>query len=195
MGRSPKAREAILEAARHIVRERGAGNLTFEELVQHSGVTRGGITYHFATKDTLLRALVEADLEQWRELEAQLKPDIADEGTAELVAHIRCWTEADEDKRRYVTGMLSAVTLDHALLDPVRAFEKARRGDIDWDDRRLREQLLRLASEGLFWSELFACLQLPPDVRARLVALMERLAHAWTGVDAAHGVETEPADG
>lgn len=180
MGRSPKARQTILDAARRIVRERGAGNLTYEELVHQSGVTRGGITYHFATKDALLRALIEADIQQWCELEQQLRPDIANEETAELVAYIRRHTEHNEDKRQYVAGMLSAVTLDHSLLDSVREFEEARRVDIEWSDRQLREQLLRLASEGLFWSEVFGCSKLPADVRERLVALMEQLAGEWT---------------
>lgn len=180
MGRVPKARQAILDAARHIVRERGAGKLTFEELVQHSGVTRGGITYHFATKEALLRALVEADLDQWRELEERHRPKDVNEQTAELVAYIRGHTERNEDRRRFVTGMLSAVTMDHSLLDPVREFMERRQADVAWDEEQLRQHLLKLASEGLFWSEIFGCCGLPSDVRQRLVALMEQLAREWT---------------
>ena len=176
MGRTPKARQIVLDAARRIVRERGAGNLTFEELVQESGVTRGGITYHFATKDALLRALVEADIEQWRELEERNRPATVDPQTAELLADIRGHTERNEDRRRFVTGMLSAITLDRSLLDPVREFIAQKRGDVEWDDVQLRRHLLRLASEGLFWSELIGYGELEPDVRARLVELMEEMA-------------------
>ena len=89
MGRLPKARQVILDAARHIVRERGAGSLTYEELVKQSGLTRGGITYHFPTKDVLLRELVSCDIEQWRELEEQLKPKLDNAEAAELIAYIR----------------------------------------------------------------------------------------------------------
>ena len=180
MGRTPKAKQLILDAARRIVRERGAGKLTFDELVHESGVTRGGITYHFATKDALLRALVESDIEQWCELEARHRPDDGDDDSAELIAYMRGHTERNEDRRRFVTGMLSAVTLDHSLLDPVREFMERRRADVEWDECQLRQQLLRLASEGLFWSEIFGCGELRPDVRKRLVALMERLAREWT---------------
>ncbi len=180
MGRTPKAKQLILDAARRVVRERGAGKLTFDELVQESGVTRGGITYHFATKDALLRALVESDMEQWRDLEARHRPDGADECSAELIAYIRAHTERNEDRRRFVTGMLSAVTMDHSLLDPVRGFIERRRAGVEWDECQLRQQLLRLASEGLFWSEIFGCGELRPDVRKRLVALMEQLAGEWT---------------
>ena len=176
MGRAPKAKQEVLDAARRIVRERGAGNLTFEELVQESGVTRGGITYHFATKDALLRALIEADMEQWRELEQRHRPETVDDQTAELIADIRGHTERNEDRRRFVTGMLSAITLDRSLLDPVRAFIARRRADMEWDDVQLRRHLVRLASEGLFWSELVGYGELEPDVRERLVTLMEEMA-------------------
>jgi AcrR family transcriptional regulator len=179
MGRMPKARQIVLDAARRIVRERGAGKLTFDELVHESGVTRGGITYHFATKEALLRALVESDIEQWSELERKHRPKDANEATAELVAYIRAHTERNEDRRRFVTGMLSAVTMDHSLLDPVRDFMQERSAGTDWDDMQLRRHLLRLASEGLFWSEIFGCCELKPDVRKRLVALMEELAREW----------------
>ena len=63
MSRQPKARTKVLEAARKIVQESGAGALTFDELSRVSGVTRGGITYHFPTKDALLRGLLEHDME------------------------------------------------------------------------------------------------------------------------------------
>lgn len=66
MPRPPKARLRVLDAAERIVKARGAANLTYDELVQESGVSRGGITYHFPTKDDLLRALIARDLEQKR---------------------------------------------------------------------------------------------------------------------------------
>lgn len=184
MGRHPKARQLILDAARHIVREQGAGSLTYEELVQESGVTRGGITYHFPTKDVLLRELIECDIQQWCELEQQLKPDVENEATAELIAHIRSHSERGEEHRRFVGGMLSAVMLDHSLLDSVREFEKERAAGLEWTDQEVKQQLLRLASEGLFWSEIFGCSQLPAKVRKRLVARLEQLAEEWTEDDA-----------
>ena len=180
MGRQPKARQVILDAARHIVRERGAGNLTYEELVQQSGLTRGGITYHFPTKDVLLRELVSCDIQQWRELEEQLKPKLDNDAAAELIAYIRSHSEPDEDHRRFVTGMLSAATLDPSLLDTVREYKNERTAKLKWTEQQLMQQLLRLASEGLFWSEIFSCQELPAKVRKRLVMKMEQLAEEWT---------------
>ena len=143
---------------------------------EESGVTRGGITYHFATKQALLRALVEADIEQWQELEDRHRPAKIDAHTAELLAEIRSHTARNEDRRRFVAGMLSALSLDRSLLDPVREHIAEKRAAVVWDDMELRRHLLRLAAGGLFWSELFEYGVLEPGVRERLVALMERLA-------------------
>ena len=115
-------------------------------------------------------------MEQWRELEDRHRPETVDTQTAELIVDIRGHTERNEDRRRFVTGMLSAITHDRSLLDPVRDFIAQRRADMDWDDVQLRRHLLRLASEGLFWSELFGFGELEPDVRERLVSLMEEMA-------------------
>jgi AcrR family transcriptional regulator len=183
MGREPKARQVILDAARRIVREQGAGKLTFDGLVQESGVTRGGITYHFATKQVLLRALLEADMEQWCELEASYRPQSMTGHAAELLADIRCHTAHNDDRRRFVAGMVSAVTHDRTLLDPVREFIAEKRAGMTWNDDQLRRHLLRLAAEGLFWSELFEYGELEPDVRQRLVELMEALAIEWSDAE------------
>jgi len=163
--------------------ERGAGSLTFEEIAQVSGVTRGGITYHFPTKQALLQALVHEDIAQWQSVEQELAPTGVSPETAELLAFLRAHTHEDADRRRFVTGMLGAVALDPPILDPAREFEKQRLEDIDWSDKQLRLQLLRLAAMGLFWSDLFGCPVIGDDVRQKIVTLLERLAIQWSGQD------------
>ncbi len=163
--------------------ERGAGALTFEEIAQVSGVTRGGITYHFPTKQRLLKALVEQDLEQWKRIEDENCPQRCPAEAAELVAFIRAHTAEEPERRRFVTGMMSAVTLDPPILDPARDFERRRLEEVEWTDSALRQHVLRLAAMGLFWADVFDCPELPADVRRRLVDTLEQLALEWTADD------------
>ncbi|MEM9532138.1 MAG: TetR/AcrR family transcriptional regulator [Pseudomonadota bacterium] len=179
MTRPPKAKLAVLEAARRIVSSKGTGSLTFETLVAESGITRGGITYHFPTKEALLYALIEHDLAQWNALEAAQRPDCDCPQAADLIAHVRAHTGQGTDKRRFVAGMLSAATLDPTLLDPVRGHFREVYADTDWNDAELKRHILRLAAEGLFWSEIFECFELPAAARARLVKMLEELAQSW----------------
>lgn len=184
MPRPPKARTVILDAAERIVKEHGAANLTYEELVQQSGVSRGGITYHFATKDDLLRALIERDLEHGMAAEARIRAESGNQPGADLIALIRNWSTPDSDRRRFVAGMLSAVAHDPGLLDPIRGHHQRECACKVWDDAEIQRSILRLAAEGLFWSEFFGCAEVPPEQRARVVARMEALAREWS---------TEPA--
>ncbi len=189
MTRQPKARARILEAARAIVAESGAGALTYDELSRVSGVTRGGITYHFPTKDALLRGLLDHDMQQWKRCEAAATPCDADcSPQSELLAHIRSHTSQDEGRQRFYAGMLSAAVHQPELLESCRTEVRQRYAGLCWDEPTLRLHLLRLAASGLFWEELFDMHPVPPAARAELVALLERLAREWT-VDPA-GTET-----
>ncbi len=180
MPRPPKARTKILQAARDIVEREGAGALTFDELSRVSGVTRGGITYHFPTKDALLQALLDNDVAQWQQSEAALAPcDVQCPRLADLIGFIRSHTSQDDNRRRFVAGMLSAAVHQPELLDVCRKEVQQRYVDETWDEASLRGYLLRLAATGLFWEELFQFHVLPPPARADLVALLEQLAHQW----------------
>jgi AcrR family transcriptional regulator len=188
MTRPPKAKGRILAAARTIVETSGAGALTFDELSKVSGVTRGGITYHFPTKDALLKALLAHDMEQWARSESELAPcDVACPKLCELLGFIRSHTSEDDSRRRFVAGMLSAAVHQPELLDGCRQEVLARYQSTVWTEAALRQHVLRLAAIGLFWDEIFQFQSLPPAARAELVALLERLARDWA-------VEMPPAD-
>lgn len=193
MSRPPRARQATLEAARRIVRSRGAAHLTYEELARESGVTRGGILYHFPSKDDLLRALLEADLKDWDlASDAQAGPDA--DASSEIEGHVRCSLGAHASGAGdLVAGLLSAASTDPTLLAIVREHEQRRFAAWSWDDAGLLRYLTLLASEGAFWRNYF---QLPPAdvaVDVRLRALIERLlAQTRNPIDADSTPPSEP---
>jgi AcrR family transcriptional regulator len=177
MTRQPKARAKVLEAARRIVETRGAGHLTFDELAAESGVTRGGITYHFPTKEALLKGLIEADIADWDQTAGELATDCRCDKSAALMGQIRCNLDPmDAGHKRFVSGLMSAAMVDPSLLDPIRAHQKKKFGDWTWNDDELMRYVLLLAAEGVFWQDFFDLNPLPAAARERVVALIERLA-------------------
>ena len=60
-------RQRLLEAAAEIVSAHGVHDLTLEAVAAAAGVTKGGLIYHFKTKDELLGALVESMIGQLEE--------------------------------------------------------------------------------------------------------------------------------
>ena len=177
MTRQPKARDKILQAARRIVETRGAGHLTFEELAAESGVTRGGITYHFPTKEALLKGLIEADLADWESTAGSLGSDCGCDKAAAFMGQVRCNLDPmDAGHKRFVSGLMSAAMVDPSLLDPIREHQKRKFAEWQWDDANLMRYLMLLAAEGVFWQDFFDLNPLPAEVRARIVALIERYA-------------------
>lgn len=180
MPRLPRAKAKILDAAREIVAREGAGALTFDELARVSGVTRGGITYHFPTKDALLQGLLDHDMQQWKDSEAACTPsDLPCPRQCELIGFIRSHTSQDEGRRRFVAGMLSAAVHQPELLDRCREEVGQRFLQAHWDEAELRAHVLRLAALGLFWDDIFQFQSMPPAVRRRFTDLLEQLAREW----------------
>lgn len=187
MSRPAYAIDLILDAAERLVSDHGAGALTFEALSEASGVTRGGITYHFPTKDLLLRALVGRDQTRWDATICAARADLGDCPSARLVGYIRAGTDDNVERRRFVSGMLSAVAIKPELLDGCRALYRAELpagAPSRWSERDLDHVLLMLAADGLFWMEQLGFLALPKPARRRLVERLESTALASVRPDA-----------
>lgn len=61
---NPSTREKIIDASMAIVREQGVAKLTLDEAAKWAGVSKGGVLYHFKTKDDLIRGMVERLIHQ-----------------------------------------------------------------------------------------------------------------------------------
>ena len=57
--REGPARERILEATTTLLLDRGYGATSLDEICRKAGVTKGGLFYHFDSKETLASAAVE----------------------------------------------------------------------------------------------------------------------------------------
>ena len=56
-------REVLLQAAVTVASREGAAQLTLDAVAREAGVSKGGLLYHFASKDALLRALLLWELD------------------------------------------------------------------------------------------------------------------------------------
>src|SRR4029450_10379480 len=56
---STPVRDRILEAAERVVGDIGAGRMTLDVVAQAAGVSKGGLLYHFPSKESLLGALAQ----------------------------------------------------------------------------------------------------------------------------------------
>lgn len=59
MSRPPAARDKVLAAFATIVAEQGEQAATIEAVAAHAGVSKGGLLYHFGSREALVEGLVE----------------------------------------------------------------------------------------------------------------------------------------
>jgi len=64
----PSARNRLLDAALRMIRARGYGATTVDDLCAEAGVTKGSFFHHFRSKEDMVLAAVE----RWNELTAEL---------------------------------------------------------------------------------------------------------------------------
>ncbi|ETX29158.1 TetR/AcrR family transcriptional regulator [Roseivivax isoporae] len=88
MGRKPTiSREALLDVAEDIVRTGGGAALTIGALAEAAGVSKGGVQYSFASKDDLVRGLVD----RWT---GQFDAMLGDPAGDDPVAYVRRYIAA-----------------------------------------------------------------------------------------------------
>ncbi len=74
---------ALLNAAERVVFRDGVGALTLDAVAAEAGVSKGGLLYHFPTKDALIEHMVVRSLAEWlRDFETLLAAETAGPGRA-----------------------------------------------------------------------------------------------------------------
>ena len=57
------SRDAILDAAEQVVRDKGSHHLTIDAVARESGLSKGGVLYNFPSKQALLEGMVDRAIE------------------------------------------------------------------------------------------------------------------------------------
>lgn len=190
MSPRPSKRESLLRAASTLVAEHGYSSLTLDAVGAATGVSKGGVLYHFPTKEAIVVALVEQlatsfDVDQSAAHEA----DPAAPGAwtrAYLVASTA--TPVDESEQSAAVGLLAAVGHDPSLLEPLQERYRC------WIERLEDDGLpgvdahvVRLAADGLWAAELFGLAPPDPALWERIHARLNELAGKAGGQPSVRG--------
>jgi len=170
----PAARTRILDAAETIVADRGVPALTLEAAARGAHVSKGGLLYHFPSKEALLRAMVDR-----LAAEMQAAYDAAltatSPGTGHATRALLHWVLTDHPQRqerdlRVASVLLAAFHHDPALLEPVRML-RARLRALQAEDGLPagRAGSIAAAVDGLFMAEVFR-IGRPSDAELRAIA-------------------------
>jgi AcrR family transcriptional regulator len=159
----------IIEAAEDVVLRDGVGHLTLDAAAAQAGLSKGGVLYHFPTRDSLVAGMVDKIIEEFdHDVDVLLA---ADHGSGCFTrAYIRA-TLAPSSLRpdredRVGAALIAAAAAEPALLVPLQlAVERwQQRVESDGIDPVVATAI-RLAVDGLWMCDLFG--MAPPSAARR----------------------------
>ncbi|WP_159612293.1 TetR/AcrR family transcriptional regulator [Glutamicibacter sp. JC586] len=156
MARPPAARGKVLDAYISLLCEEGERAATLDATAARAGVSKGGLLYHFASKEALAEALIEAaEVHIAHDLELM---STADEGASSYF--IRTSAEVDTELDRHLVALhrLAQAGVKPALEALESTSERWFNCVLDEIGNRDLAHLVILTGEGLY-----ASLSLPGD--------------------------------
>jgi AcrR family transcriptional regulator len=178
--RPTDARTRVLDAAESIVLARGVPALTLDSVAKLAGVSKGGLLYHFASKEALLRGLVDRiEIEMqadWQSALNRTPPGAAHASRTVLTWAFHCPPEEEANLMRRGAVLLAAHHHDPKLLDPVRRLHAAIRAAVEQEGLAPGAGLAVMAAcDGLFVAALFGIWQPTQDESTAIEATLARL--------------------
>jgi AcrR family transcriptional regulator len=179
---STATRDRILDAAESIVIRDGVARLTLDAAAAEAGLSKGGVLYHFRTRDALVSAMVERlvaafDDELDQETAAEEGEPAGRYVRAYVRATVRPAVTAEEVRlERAGAAVLAAMACEPQLLEPLR------RSFSRWQERLekdgvdpVRATIARLVADGIWMVELFGFAPLEEPMRSQVAAFVEDL--------------------
>lgn len=183
---SPRAskRDDLLRSATALVAEHGYSALTLDAVGARSGVSKGGVLYHFRTKEALVAGLLErlvTDFEVEQQAAYDADPTTPGAWTRAYVAASDAPPPVD-DAQPASAAILAAVGHDPSLLEPLQDRYRTWVARLETDDLPgVDAHVVRLAADGLWAADLFGLAPPTPALRARIRARLDELAGAGDG--------------
>jgi AcrR family transcriptional regulator len=179
--RKRDSRESILQAAEEIVARRGPAHLTLETAANEAKVSKGGLFYHFRSKEALLEAMIRRSMELLESEHVKVAESLTGDRNGKLKANIIGTLRHLEGQRPVLTAVIAAIANDPKLVEPMRESIRKEFQELS-KDLTLRTEdiaILFLASQGLLLMELLNLSFLTPSqvrrVTQRMLQMVEEL--------------------
>ncbi|KIM00642.1 Transcriptional regulator TetR family [Paramagnetospirillum magnetotacticum MS-1] len=149
-------REKIIDSAMAIVRDQGVAKLTLDEAAKVAGISKGGVLYHFKSKDDLIRGMVQRLIDQCDQLNHEYYEREVDGPYRWARAHVHATFDASGPAFDPVGGaLLAAVTVNPDLVAPIQVMYDRWMERIKSDSPDLeRAGLICTAMDGVFFQRL-----------------------------------------
>ena len=167
---SSDTRDRILDALESMLIEHGMTKVTLDSDAAAAGVSKGGLLYHFKTKDVLIAAMV-------RRLGAQAdqqRADAAAGGTSVAKWYLQPPDSISEKEIALYRSTLAALRsvdgnsgeVQDAVTEMMRLWDEGLRTEID---DPVQAEIIRLVGDGIYLGALLDLPGVDPDLHRRVV--------------------------
>lgn len=178
--KSAATRHRLLDAAADVVRTEGVSGLTLERVAETAGVSKGGLLYHYASKQELVVGLLSRTLTNADDTLHALAAATAQPTGSFARAYLDYVTSGQHGEDDAAAGIFAAAALEDGDLTPAQ--EQFAR----WQDRLLTEDgidptialLARVVGDGLWLIDLFGLAPPTAEQRQGLAELVVELIDA-----------------
>ena len=172
------ARDRILEAAERVVAEVGAARLTLDVVAQAAGVSKGGLLYHFPSKESLLGALAQRYVQNMEHCIESAKGRISEQDQSrDLKACIVGILGSDPRSKAMGAALLATAANDLTLLEVIRERLAAYNQELAASGADFpRAAIVTLAIDGLMMRESLRISPFTESERERVVRELMKIA-------------------
>jgi AcrR family transcriptional regulator len=176
MAQKGNCRKEILDAAQTVVMEAGAGHMSLDMVAKKAGVSKGGLMYHFPTKECLLKAMLVRMIEEFFARREEKKKGIKNPAGRLLKAGVLATMDRDQKTDRMGLAILAVASHDPQLLEPLRAAHAGHLKELQDSDMKFeRAAIVSLAADGLMLHELLGIASFSPGQKNKLREEMLRM--------------------
>jgi AcrR family transcriptional regulator len=183
MARPARARPLVLAAARDLLARDGPTGFTLDGVASEAGLSKGGVFYHFSSREALLSALVRESLE---EVDAAMDQAVAAAeaaGTGGPGVFTRAYLKitvgpqpVPGDDGALVAALIAALALEPSLLAPISSAFARWQAQVEADGLPIeRATTARLAIDG-WWLTRLVGAPLSAATRRTTLEFIESLA-------------------
>lgn len=177
-------RDTILTCAEKLILRDGSGGLTLDRIALEAKVSKGGLLYHFPTKEELVSSLVARTIEYFDRDKAHYKAMLGDgPGTSSLAYALASlngpWAREVglmTHGLEFIASILASFAMNPKLIIPLQ--EASRRWQKELDEDGIDPTvaaIIRLAVDGLWFNENFGLSDFSTERREEIIAGLKRL--------------------
>ncbi|EOM78605.1 TetR/AcrR family transcriptional regulator [Rhodococcus rhodnii] len=164
-------RDRILDALERLLLDVGLAQVTIEGVADEAGVSKGGLLYHFPSKEALLGAMVRRLGER---SDAQMDEAVSGGSTAaQWYLQIPDSSSMDSEAALYRSMIAALRTVDgqhtevqNAMIDVMRAWDSQLRAEID---DPVQAEIVRLVGDGVYLAALLGLPKPEPELYRKVV--------------------------